>query len=62
MQIVLTFKQSIVSEILVDGMLVTVIRKSLAVNDDNDGDGDDDNDDDDYKYIIAMNFLHKELF
>lgn len=43
MQIVLNFEQSIVNEILVDYMLVTIIRKPLAANDIN---GDDDDDDD----------------
>lgn len=42
MQIVLNFKQSIVNEILVDYMLVTIIRKPLAANDNNYDDDDDD--------------------
>lgn len=42
MQIVLTFKQSIVNEILVNYMLVAIIRKQLAANDNDDDDDDDD--------------------
>lgn len=48
MQIVLNFKQSIVNEILVDYMLVTIIRKPLAANDKY----DDDNDDDDVSTVV----------
>lgn len=48
MQIVLNFKQSIVNEILVDYMLVTIIRKPLAANDNY----DDDNDDDDVSTVV----------